>query len=205
VNEFNAVLDVFESESRYNNLSLSKLDTYRRSRSQALALYSPSNNSISINLSNLKKISHRKVISYPDQITSLNKAIKDLQDNYLGDPRYKQTTVNARLNSFRRRVRDLERKISNGEEAKHWIVADSYKNPEDGLKAIVTHEIGHYRHYKKVGLQKYFNFKEKLSISEYGRTNFKEYFAEWYTHFRMKGEKGVPEDLLKIFKSIEND
>ena len=49
----------------------------------------------------------------------------------------------------------------------------------------------------------YFNYNKARSISEYGRTNKSEYFAEWFSHYRMRGAKGVPEDLLTIFKSIE--
>ena len=71
----------------------------------------------------------------------------------------------------------------------------------ESMRASIYHELGHYRLDRTFRGQS-FSWSEVRSISEYGRTNMQEYFAEWYSQYRTYGDKGIPEDLLKIFKSI---
>lgn len=199
--QFNAVLESIESESKLGSFSLDKLETYRKSSSYAKALFSPSNNSISLNLSYINNHEVQILKSYQDQIVELN-VMKNNFQQYLGKPEYKQTTVRSRINSVNNRIFDIERKISNGETARFHSVSSSIESVSESLKATVFHELGHYRQFKTIGQNKYFSFNKAKSISEYGRTDSGEYFAEWYSQYRMFGEKDIPEDLLKLFKSF---
>lgn len=45
----------------------------------------------------------------------------------------------------------------------------------------------------------------RTSISEYGSKMDNESFAEWYSYYRMKGSKGVPADLLRIFEEYDGN
>lgn len=200
--EFNSVLKVVENESKFSKLDLDELETYRRSSSNANALYSPSNNKISINLSNIRKHVKDNVESYQYKIERYKKDIQYYKDGYLGNPKYNQTQVSNRISALNRKIRDIERRIDNGEESKVWSVSNTVEDSSEALGITLTHEIGHLRHYRQIGLNNYFRFKEELSISEYGRTNSKEYLAEWYAQYRTYGDKGVPSDLLELFKKL---
>ncbi len=199
----NAVLEAVEKESGYGNFSLDKLDTFRSASKNAKAFYMVSKNQVSINLSKLKA-SKQLLVSYPEQKIDLQAKLKKFGEDYLGKAGYKQSTVRARLESFKRRIWDIDNKIALGQEAKYWTVNSTYEKDTDSLRAVVTHELGHLRHYKTLNETYAYKFDRPNSISEYGRTNPKEYLAEWFTQYRWKGEAGVPDDLLKLFKTIDN-
>lgn len=200
--EFNSVLKVMEKESIFSKINLDELSTYRKPSHNAHAVYSPSYNRIALNLSNLKKYTKDVVISYQEKIKKFENNIKEYTDNYLGKPQYKQATVKNRINSLVREINKIQSRIKNGEVSRPWSVSNTFDNIPDSLGATIVHEMGHYRHFKQLNETSFFKFSEKLSISEYGRTNPKEYLAEWYTHFRINGEKDVPSDLLKLFKTL---
>lgn len=199
----NGVLEAVERESGFGNFSLNEIGTFRSSGKQGIAYYSPSSNRILINLAHLKS-EKQILLSYEEQLIENKEMLKKFGMEYLGKPQYKQSTVNARMNSFRNRIWDLESKIKNGETARYWTVSSTYENPSEALKAVTTHELGHYRHYKTLGETYAYNFNKATSITEYGRTNEKEYLAEWFAQYRMKGEAGVPEDMIRLFKIIDN-
>jgi SPP1 gp7 family putative phage head morphogenesis protein len=201
----NSILQAIEKEALSKGFKLAELVTYKKSNSFNVALYSPSNNSISINTSKLKALDKTlkeyKVVSYEDQLIKAENSIQFIKDNYLGNPKYKQSTVFARLNAFNNDIYQLKKKIKAGEIARPHTVSYTTGNSVSAIQSTVYHELGHYRMYKTWKDQSY-SWSTLRSISEYGRTNQVEYFAEWYSQYRTYGEKGVPEDLLKMFKSI---
>lgn len=199
--QFNAVLKAIEEEHSISPLKLSKLSTYRSSGSTAKALYSPSNNHMTINLSKLKVEEYKPIQSYEQQIAEDEGHKQFIRENYLAKQGYNQTTVYSRINAFNNRIYDLKQKIANGESPRHWTVSSGFQDKGQSLKATIHHELGHYR--ERVLNNPSHSFDKKSSVSEYGRTSRTEYFAEWYSHYRMNGEKGVPNDLLKIFKSLK--
>ena len=103
-----------------------------------------------------------------------------------------------------RLICDLKYKISKDEIPRPWTIAAIAKDKVESLNLTTTHELGHYRHYKTIGEKEHFPFNVKESVSEYGRTNRKEYFAEWFTYYRKNGEEGVPKPMLELFKKIDN-
>lgn len=201
----NSVLSSIEKVAEQGKFNLTKLETYRKSSSFNLALYSPSNNSISINLSKLKSfdkiLKSYKIISYEDQLIKAKKSIQFIKDNYLNKPNYKQSTVYNRINAFKNEIYSLEQKIKSGELARAHSVSYTTGNGLNAMKSTIFHELGHYRYYKTFK-NEYFAWSKARSISEYGRTNISEYFAEWFNQYMTYGENGVPKELLKIFKSI---
>ena len=201
----NAVLRAVTSESKLGQFSLSKVETFRRSNSLNKALYSPSNNSISINLSKIKpmetQLKDYKVLSYEDQLTRAKNDIQFIKDNYEGNPKFNQNTVYSRINAFNNEIYRLNRKIKAGEVARPHSVSYTFKTGAESMESTIYHELGHYR-MDRTFKNKSFSFDEARSISEYGRTNRSEYFAEWYSHYKSYGEKNVPKDLLDIFKSL---
>jgi SPP1 gp7 family putative phage head morphogenesis protein len=200
----NAVLKTIESEANFTKLSIDKIETYR-SNSYDKALYSASNNSISLNLKNIKKFEQSKVLSYEEQLIDLKRKKLFIEENYMGKPNYKQSTVYARINSINNVVFDIKQKIQNGEVARPHTISSIAKNEFDSISATLQHELGHYHQSRTISKSDYFNFNKKNSISEYGRTNPSEYFSEYYAQFRINGKEGVPDDLLKIFNSIKYD
>ena len=200
--EYNEILRIFEKENRFSKLNLNTIETYRDAKSNAMALYSPSQNRISLNLSNFKKHVKDNFKTYENQIIDLEKMINDYKLNYLNNPKYNQNSVNSRIQSLIRRINVIKFKIKDGEKARIWSISNSFEDKAKALGVTFTHEIGHYRHFKQLGETNILGFNKKLSISEYGRTNPKEYIAEWYTQYRIFGPEGVPEILLKLFKSL---
>lgn len=200
--EANAVLEAMESESRHAPVGLQKLSTYRSSRSRAAASYTPALNWIQINLSHVRKVNVSEVVPYERQLEKLEGIKKELAA-HLGDSRYPQNTVRTRLRNINNRIIDIEERMKRGEKARPWTISSTMETAEDSLKATVIHELGHYRHYRHIGISTRFDYDPAKSVSEYGRTNNREYLAEWFVQYRLNGEQDVPKDMLKLFKEIE--
>lgn len=200
----NSVLEAVETESSFGRFELKGLSTFNKAKSDASAYYYPSTQEIKINLSNIKKFKEAEVEPFPVQIKRFQDLIEKFKAEYLGNAQYNQTTVRGRISVFQTRIRTIERRMAAGETPKPWTVSSNQKTLEKSLKSTVTHEIGHYRHYETLGLKTKFSSLEADSVSDYGRTNNKEYFAEWFSQYRMHGPEGVPEDILKLFKQIDN-
>ena len=200
--EYNEILRIYEKENRFSKLNLNSISTYRDARSNAMAVYSPSQNRISFNLSNFKK--HRKdnFKTYQNQINDLEALITEYKIKYLGNTSYKQSQVISRINSFKRRINVIKFKIKDGEKARVWSISSSFEDSIESLGVTFIHEIGHFRHFKQLRETRSVGFNKRLSVSEYGRTNDKEYLAEWYAHYRVFGPEGVPEILIKLFNTL---
>lgn len=199
----NAILEAVEKEHSFGGFGLNKIETFKKAGGSAKALYYDSTKTIKINTSKLKA-ENQVLVPYEKQIEDLHTTIERFKADYMGNYKYKQATVFSRIYSFKNRISDIEFKLSKGETPKYWTVSSTYSTSAESLKATMTHELGHYRHYKTLNLSTAFEFNKVKSITEYGMTNFKEYFTEWFTQYRLKGEKGVPEDLLTLFKKIDN-
>jgi len=52
-------------------------------------------------------------------------------------------------------------------------------------------------------MQELFNFDPRKSITKNGESMQEEYWADWFTQYRLKGPKGVPEDILTLFRGIK--
>lgn len=202
--QFNAIVEVIEREASIGKLKLDKLQTYRRNDLNA-ALYSPSNNAISLNLKNVAGKHEKQIVdSYEVQLQEYKDLVEKWQTEYLNKAGFNQRKVYSGINSFKNKIFSIEQKIKAGETARPWTLSGAADDGIEALRRTVTHELGHYRHYKTVGTDEYFPYQPINSVTEYGRTNREEFFAEWFTSYRTFGEQNVPEYMLKLFKKIEN-
>ena len=203
VNQANSVLKVVESENEFSPLKLTKLDTYRKSNSPAGALYSPSNNSLSINASHIDKFIPKEVISFENRIIKYQNAIKKYELEYLNNPKFDQRKVGNSISKFKTEIYRLEQKIKAGEMPLPFTYTELGKDAKESFEMLVTHEIGHNRHYKQTGIDKYFSSNSKNAVSDYAKTNSREYYAEMYVKYRYNGEVDIPQDILTIFKELK--
>lgn len=200
----NTVIKGFEEEHRLSPLKLNSVRTYQQKRG-ALATYSNGRKEVSINKQFLKEseFSVYEIKPYAEEIKEVQSRVDKWTNEYLDNPRYNQKSVRRTLRAFKNRISDLERKVRLGEEPQQWTVGSVLGTKEEQLGATVIHELGHHRHYELYGGRENFDFNRSMSISTYGKTNHKEYFAEWYTQYRLYGPEGVPEDILELFRGVD--
>lgn len=201
--QFNVVLRTMEEESLFSQIKLKSLKTYRRKSSNAYGLYSPSRQEIRLNLAHMSKHTKDVIVPYLEQIEKYEEMIKKLE-GFLQEDLYQtardKKQINTKIFSLIRRIDKINAKLRVGETARFWSVSESQENALESLRATLIHEMGHYRHYQQLGIKVEYNFDPTLSISEYGRVNFKEYLVEWYAQWRLYGDQGVPSDILTLFK-----
>ena len=202
----NSLLQGFEDESKFGKLNIRRVTTYSKNNTER-AGYINQLKQIRITTKMVNKkvnLLENIVLSYEDQIKEIEKEILIFEEKYLGNYLYKQSQVFSARSKMRGQIRDLEYKIKNGETAKPWSISSTQKDKNKGLYATITHELGHHRHMDLLDSNMSFDYDIASSVSEYGKTNNLEYFAEWFAHYRLNGEKDVPADILQLFKSIEN-
>jgi SPP1 gp7 family putative phage head morphogenesis protein len=202
IDHANMVLKVFENENNFSKLKLTKLNTYKRSNDSAGAFYSPSNNSISINVSNIDKFFPKEVLTFENRIEKLNSIIIKYENEYLNNPKYDQTKVRGNINILKNDINKLQTKIKNGEKPLPFTFTELANDKDQSFEMLLTHEIGHNRHYKQTGMNVYFNTLKKDMPSDYAKTNKREYYAEMYVKYRYKGSSDIPDDILKIFENL---
>lgn len=176
--------------------------------------FSAERNTMAIDLTSFRKSEYAPIVSYQDKIVSLRNNIANLErqiadsEARLGRSKSMDKMLKADIKMFRSRISDIEIKIksfekliANGNDALPFTVAATFKDIKQQVRAEIWHEIGHYVDNKTGRLR----FKEGNFISEYCKDMRGEEFAEWFSYYKMHGEKGVPADLLKIFKSVERN
>ena len=169
---------------------------------------------MAIDLTTFRESQYKPIVSYQDKIVSLRGNIANLErqiaqsEARLGRSKSMDKMLKADIKALRSRISDIEIKIqsfekliASGNDALPLTVAATFKDIRQQVQAEIWHEIGHYVDHKTGRLK----FKEGNFISEYCKDMRGEEFAEWFAYYKMNGGKGVPADLLKIFKSIEKD
>jgi len=206
----NAVLMAMENEAAFKQFSLDELVTYRDSRSTNMAIYSPSNNKIGLNLSNVRKLSPEKPPKpYKIQVEEWEASKKSWEENskyWEAQPQTRATKrsvrkTHARVASIEQHIKRLNVRIEQGESPKYWSIPSSQKTTDKYLEAAVRHEMGHYRDYQQRAKSDWINFNKKRAVSDYAEVNEREYFAEAYTAYFMGDRKSVPQDILKLIES----
>lgn len=174
--------------------------------------FSADKNTMAIDLTTFRESQYKPIITYQDKIVSLRGNIANLErqieqsESRLGRSKSMDKMLKADIKMFRSRISDIEIKIksfekliASGSEALPLTVAATFKDIRQQVQAEIWHEIGHYVDNKTGRLK----FNEGNIISEYSKDARGEEFAEWFSYYKMNGEKDVPADLLKIFKSVE--
>lgn len=195
----NTLLRNLEAEASFAPLDMLSLQIVRLPSKKWAAMWSNNIKQLTYNLAYHKKIDVGEVISYEEKIKKHEANIAGYND-YLKDPAYSNSHRKIRRYIFESEdaIRDLKRRIADGEVSRPYTIES-----ETVGDSTMTHELGHSRHYQFWEGRENFSFTKKGSVSEYGRTNHKEYFAEWFVQYRLFGPDGVPSDLLKLFEGIK--
>ena len=219
IDEINIALEVLHEASNQMDFELDYFflaqDIHKQSKSFTKPVggyYSADRKEMAIDLTTFRKSHFTPLISYKDKIVSLRNNITSLErqieqsEARLGRSKAMDKMMKADIKMLRSRIADIEIKIrsfekliASGNDALPFTVAASFEDVKKQVQAEIWHEIGHYVDHK-TGRQR---FKEGNFISEYCKDMRGEEFAEWFSYYKMHGEKGVPADLLKIFKSVE--
>ncbi len=201
----NAVVRAFEEEHKISPIKLYKISTYRKKTDAARAGYSGSLKQIRINLAHIGDIKVEDIVSYEERIKVIEQDIKEWTEKYLGNEKYNQRDIRRFLNRSKAEIHKTRDKILSGQKAKKWSVSSRFEKTEDNLYATIKHEIGHHRHDVFFNYEDVYHVDKIKAVSEYSITNYKEYFAEHYSEYRVNGAENVPERMLKLFKEIDND
>lgn len=219
IDEINIALEVLHKASSQMDFELDYFflaqDIHKQSKSFTKPVggyYSADRNTMAIDLTSFRQSQFRPIVSYQNKIVSLRNNIANLEKQIeqsearLGRSKSMDKMMKADIKMFRSRIADIEIKIrsfekliAGGNDALPLTVAASFEDIKQQVQAEIWHEIGHYVDHR-TGRQR---FKEGNFISEYCKDMRGEEFAEWFSYYKMNGEKGVPSDLLKIFKSVE--
>jgi hypothetical protein len=208
----NSMLDVFENENNLSKLNINAIKTERRAGISWVGFYQPIARALHIHTDRIKRLDHTPVVSWDVQLKELNDKIKSFEKDYLGDPKYNQSDIVRHIKQLKVRESLILKKIADKVPPRPNLVPHLAADNISSFNAVVLHEIGHSRWYDLIENPKYKNkykdlefmiqFDVKNAPSEYATTNVKEYFAEWYSYWRMFGDKNVPNDLLTIFKGF---
>lgn len=201
--QFNAVLQAVEEEYNASGLELNSLTTFNSKKNDARATYGVNNNSVNINLAKINSYKYKKTPTNEELKLDIEAEIKNLKDNFLGNSSYNQSSVIKALRNYSNRIDEINERIKNNIPLKVWSVSNTFEDANVSLKATVHHEIGHNRHLKSIGEDKFRNYQKSKSITAYGESNHLEYFAEWYAQYRMYGENGVPTEVLTAIKNLK--
>jgi len=202
----NGALSAIEEEAKYGTLkNISRINVANQPRSTAAAYYDVIDKSITINIAHADKyLKFSSAPTYQDKYDQIKKFLAESEIKTAGQeltPEFKKFKK-----QLEKQLSEYGEKIKSGATIDAWCVSDFKNNAQDKVSVLLTHEMAHHRgrelkHLSRgKGLPLEFEYKKKMSVSQYGATNSDEYYAEWYTYYRHFGEKDVPEDLLKLFK-----
>ena len=91
------------------------------------------------------------------RIEKYQNAINKYELEYKDKPNFNQKSVNNSINKWKQEIYRLELKIKNGNTPLPFTYTETAISKEQSFEMLVTHEMGHYRHYKQIGIDKYFS------------------------------------------------
>ena len=210
-NLFNSVLKAVEKEHSINPLNIDNLKTVNRPKSNFKAVYLQEQDrktrevlrrDININLHHLKDFKHTPLKSYQDILIEQKQRLLELNSKDANGG-YTENMKQYLISQVERNIKDYEKRIADGLNPKWFSTSSMETTPSESLHTTMIHELGHHRHeliFKESGKE----FTMSNTITQYSGTNKMEYFAEWYSTYRKNGASGVPDDMLKLFKIIDN-
>lgn len=215
----NEILKRFENEVAFGGFDdLEEIFTIRDPKEEFAAIFDEFVNPktkevakrrIRLNISELEKARARPEKKLAERIVDFEKqkdeTIKEFYDDF-PDAKELDDSTKRWLGFLDDDIKKVQAQIDKLEAEKPWMYAFKTQNELDVLGRTFVHELGHYRQnaqLKYFGKGHSYNWDESTSISSYGHTNAREYFAEWYSFWRDTGDDSkVPAELLKLFKQI---
>ncbi len=225
--EANIALEAVEEEGKNRALELNKFgiasNLHRRADLRAVqkqevgGFYNSEKKILYIDANIFRQSIYRNPKSWEERIDELEiKIVKAKEDiakyeGYLGKNKKFDKELKGYISNAKQQILGFEKQIYQYNEYKKQgitpftkLVAEQFEAIELQAKAQIHHEFGHY--VDDILGRPSSNIKGvHQSISEYGNKYANEGFAEWYTHYRMKGAKGLPEDLKLLFKNYDNE
>jgi len=207
-NLFNSVLKAVEKEHKINPLNIDNLKTVNRPKSNFKAVYLQEQDrktrevlrrDININLHHLKDFKHTPIKSYTDILEEQKKQLLNIKSSN----EFSESSKKYLIESIEKNIKHYEKLISDGVTPKYFSMSSMETTSSESLHTTIIHEIGHHRH-DLLFKESVKEFKISNPFTQYSGTNKLEYFAEWYAKYRKDGANGVPEDMLKLFKTIDN-
>lgn len=214
IDEINIILEVFHYAHQDYGINLNRLRLARdfNKKEHWAGSYNSDNKTLTLDLSGFKKSSYKEVVSCTDKIAKLqsNKAslLRQVEQSEarLGRSKSSDRILKGDIKAMKSRMLDIDLKIQkyeklikDGYDELPLTVADAFREIKEQMQARTWHEIGHHID-DRLGRPK---FVEGNYISEYSKEMRGEEFAEWFSHYRMRGSKDVPSDLLRIFRKEE--
>lgn len=214
IDEINTILEVFHYAHQDYGINLNQIRLARdfNKKQHWAGSYNSDSKTLTLDLSGFKKSSYEETVSYADKIAKLqsNKAslMRQIEqsESRLGRSKASDRILKGDIKAMKSRMLDIDLKIQkydklikDGYNELPLTVADTFKEIKEQMQARTWHEIGHHID-DRLGRPR---FAEGNFISEYSKDMRGEEFAEWFSHYKMRGAKGVPADLLRIFREEE--
>lgn len=224
--EANIVLEAVEEESRYRNLELNRFgvasNLHKRSdlgsyhtKGEIGGFYNAERKVLYIEANNFRQSIYRNLGTWDERITALEEKIAKSRaeitkyEGYLGKNKKLDKEIKGYISRYKQQIMGFEKEIYQFNQFKKQGVksftktfAEQFEDIRLQAKAQIHHEFGHYVD-DVLGRPSATLKGVHQSISEYGNKFANEGFAEWYAHYRMKGGKGLPEDLRILFENYD--
>jgi hypothetical protein len=176
--------------------------------SRAAAVYSKSMDGMKLNVTALKKVragTAKDVLSYNDQLDRQKENLEGWK-KFQAKAVTKADKKKARgaINRINTSIRRLERNIEQGLQAVPGNAFSYAKTKEAAIENIIVHELGHrvYDDFDQTGTGRF--FRANQFVSEYSKTNEREYFSEIYSLVKMDliDETVISQEAKDYFKQL---
>lgn len=212
-NIMKTVLRVFENESKFGQVYLNKVYTYNKQSiglpypESSHAAYNFAKNELVINTDRITETPLRAPQSFEEQLKNWNRLLR----------RYGKNPF-ARID-IESKIDDVKDRMARGEKPKVFNQMTTYKDYQDRIAAVLYHEFGHFRYFQlyksqggimdnmeieRWGQERFGDDFPGRANSLYGESETAEFFAEWYSWYRMRGPSGVPQSVMQVIWDIEN-
>ncbi|MBP3353032.1 MAG: hypothetical protein IJ341_07375 [Bacteroidales bacterium] len=224
--EANIALEAIEEEAKYRRIELNRFgvasNLHKRADLRAVTpkqeiggFYNSEKKILYIDASIFRQSIYRNPGTWEQRIKALEeKIVKSKEDitkyeGYLGKNKKFDKEIKGYISNAKQQILGFEKQIYQFNQFKKQGVApftttfaEQFEDIRLQAKAQIHHELGHYVD-DVLGRPSATLKGVHQSISEYGNKFANEGFAEWYAHYRMKGGKGVPEDLRILFENYD--
>lgn len=217
IDEINTILEALYNEAKHIHVEINEFILRRNLRSMNTkhdigGYYSDPERKLAINLDNFKKSIYKKPLPFDEQLKNHNKTLDSLREELkdiqrrikergkLKILRDEEKRIKNSISDVEDKIYKINKDIEKGKKPLPDTISATFMDIKDQVQCAIHHEFGHYV-YHRLGDPSFKDFD--IDASKYGATASTENWAEWYSEYRMRGEKNIPDNLLKLFKKIE--